>query len=144
MYECSQVKYVCKYAHKLRIYDYKLRMYTLAFGHVIWELYLYMFFFYNKFFGWVSRVCDPLSYEIRRAAVELDVYICIMFSLVVHSGCVIRWVMNSGVWPLSLMYIYVLFFLWLCASGVWPVELWIPTCGRWTWCIYICITFYSI
>ena len=35
-------------------------------------------------------MCDPLSYEIQRVAVELDVYICIMFSLVVRSGCVTR------------------------------------------------------
>jgi len=59
---------------------------------------------YYVFFGCALWVCDSLSYELQRVAVEFDVYICIVFSLVVRSGCVTHSIMNSGVWLLSLMY----------------------------------------
>ena len=46
-------------------------------------IYLYVFLLY-KFFDCVLRVCDLLSYELRRVGVELGIsiyiYICIMFS----------------------------------------------------------------
>ena len=37
---------------------------------------------YHKLFGCALRVCDPLSYKLRRVAVEFGVYACIMFSAI--------------------------------------------------------------